>query len=170
MVQTLYYEDVEVGLSASSSEYLVREDELITFAQRWDPMPIHVDRVAAAGSVFGGLIASASHTIAIRFLLFRDIEASQFRFETIAGLGATYRLPSPVRPGDQLRLSWGVIATRAAKSRPDAGIVTMRCEMTNRTGDVVFAEPDGSMLVRRRPRTLEPAIGDTEGTDSAGIG
>ena len=40
-------------------------EEIIAFAQQFDPQPFHVDEDAAAESHFGGLIASGWHTCSV---------------------------------------------------------------------------------------------------------
>ena len=40
------------------------EEEIMEFAGRWDPQPFHIDREAAADSIFGGVVACSSHIIA----------------------------------------------------------------------------------------------------------
>ena len=49
----------------------------------------------------------------------------------------------PVRPDDQLTLRATVLETRASKTRPEMGFVTMLLEMINQTGTVrdVAQEP-----------------------------
>ena len=65
-VTRAYYEDLAVGDAASSAEsFEVLRDEIVAFAQRWDPQPFHLDEAAARDSIFGGLTASAAHVFAI---------------------------------------------------------------------------------------------------------
>jgi acyl dehydratase len=57
-----YFEDLEVGTSATARPYLVTKSEIIQFAKPYDPVPRHIDEEAAARSIFGGLTASSAHT------------------------------------------------------------------------------------------------------------
>jgi acyl dehydratase len=150
MVPELYFEDIEPGMPAYSREYPVTESEIIEYALRWDDRPMHIDREAAARSRFGSLIASASHTLAIRYALFRDIDQRAGELATIAGLGAEYWLPNPVRPGDRLRLRREVTGKRRSRSRPQAGIVTMSLTMSTADGLVVLDEPVARALIACR--------------------
>jgi len=43
----------------------VREAEIVAFAERFDPQPIHADADVADGGPFGGLIASGWHTASL---------------------------------------------------------------------------------------------------------
>lgn len=53
------------GQTMSSSPIKLSEDEIITFAQQFDPQPYHLDRNAAAQSIFGGLCASGWQVAAL---------------------------------------------------------------------------------------------------------
>ena len=59
----LYFEDHEVGQSAAIGSYRFTREAIIAFARDYDPQPFHLDEVAAAASLFGGLCASGWHTV-----------------------------------------------------------------------------------------------------------
>jgi acyl dehydratase len=61
----LYAEDLAVGQRFQLGTYTIGEAELLEFARKYDPVPIHTDPDAAAAGPFGGLIASGFNTIAI---------------------------------------------------------------------------------------------------------
>ena len=61
-----YWDDIIVNEKQRSSLYQVSESEIIDFASRYDPMPIHIDRNYAAANEFGSITASGSHMLAIR--------------------------------------------------------------------------------------------------------
>ena len=67
-------EDLAVGQTFGAGPIEVTEDEVIAFAQKFDPQFFHTDPEAAKNSPFGGLIASGWHTAAITMRLI--IEAS----------------------------------------------------------------------------------------------
>src|SRR5512134_2176816 len=60
-----YFEDYDVGAECILGPIAMREEEIVGFAVRYDPQPIHTDPLAAARGPFGGLIASGWHTIAV---------------------------------------------------------------------------------------------------------
>ena len=43
----LYFEDIEPGQVSRSSTYSVETDEMVEFARRWDPVPMHIDPAVA---------------------------------------------------------------------------------------------------------------------------
>jgi len=50
----LSFEDMEVGSVMECGEHTFTHDEIVEFAERFDPQPFHVDDAAAAASPFGG--------------------------------------------------------------------------------------------------------------------
>ena len=87
---TLYFEDLPVGDRHEVGGYTVSEDEIVEFAEQFDPQPFHVDETAAEDSVFGESVASGPHTPSVRPPVRHAVRhppgtASQIR----AGLGWT---------------------------------------------------------------------------------
>ncbi|WP_084811742.1 MaoC/PaaZ C-terminal domain-containing protein [Gordonia westfalica] len=96
-VGILYAEDLRAGDVFELGTTSATEDEIIEFAKRFDPLPIHVDREAAAAGPFGGIIGSAAHSLA----LYSSLASRVFipRLALVAGKGIeTMRLPNPLRP------------------------------------------------------------------------
>ncbi len=60
-----HFEDYVPGASAVFGPIPMTEADIIEFARRYDPQPIHVDPVAATAGPFGGLIASGWHTVVV---------------------------------------------------------------------------------------------------------
>jgi acyl dehydratase len=60
-----YFDDFVPGQEIELGQRTVSEDEIIAFATQFDPQPFHIDREAAARSIYGGVIASGWHTCAI---------------------------------------------------------------------------------------------------------
>ncbi|MBZ5735331.1 hypothetical protein K8Z61_12575 [Nocardioides sp. TRM66260-LWL] len=123
------------------------EEEIVEFARRFDPLPIHVDVEAATAGHFGGVIASAAHTLA----LYSSLASRRFipRLALVAGKGIdSLRLPAPVRPATRLDAS---IAISEIRMRPERGTADVRCAatMTDEHGDVVLAF-EAIQVVRRR--------------------
>lgn len=145
----MYLEDYVADSVIELGSASVSEDEIIEFAQRYDPQPFHVDPAAAAESAYGGLIASGWHTCA---LTMRAL-ATQY-LSPASSLGSPgideLRWQAPVRPGDVLSVRVTVLDTRASSSKPDRGIVRSRVETINQDGTKVLTMT-AINLVRRRP-------------------
>ena len=142
-----YFEEFEVGDSREAGPYFVSKDEVIQFAKRYDPRPVHIDEAAAARSVFAGLSASAAHTFAIFISLTNKFQPP---VRVIALLGYDeLRLPNAVRPGDNLYLESTTLEKRESKSKPDRGIVRSQGRLRNQKGETVL-QCEFSVLVERR--------------------
>jgi acyl dehydratase len=146
----LYFEDFAVGQTFSSAKPLrVDKADIFDFAGKYDPQPFHLDEVAARQSIFRGLSASGWHTAAMTMRLITD---SDFKAAggTI-GLGFdTMRWPTPVRPGDELRIESEILELRPSQSRPDRGLMKVRTRTLNQNGDIV-QELTANVMVPRRP-------------------
>ena len=64
---------------------------------------------------------------------------------------------APVRPGDELTARGTVLATRASRSRPELGLVSMLYEVFNQSGTCVLTERCTQMLERRETASLAKA-------------
>jgi acyl dehydratase len=144
-----WFEDYPPGRVFAGGPVTVSAAEIIEFARRYDPQPMHTDPAAAERGRFGGLIASGWHTAALMMRLF----ASHFLSpaSSLASPGVDeLRWLAPVRPGDALRLRVTVIEARRSRSKPEQGIVRSLVEVTNQTGEVVMTVRPVS-LIRCRP-------------------
>lgn len=145
---TIHYEDFTPGRVFELGSVDVTEDEIIEFATRFDPQPFHIDREAAAESMFGGIIASGWHTCSMCMRLLVDGLLSD---STSLGSPGTeqIRWTAPVRPGDRLTARSTVEEVRPSSSKPDRGTVTMLTEMLNQDGVVVMTMRGMGMYARR---------------------
>lgn len=143
-----YFEDFSVGEKIHTNEKTLSAEEIIEFAELYDPQPFHVDEKAAAESLYGGIIASGFHTIGTSFRLFIDTGVIG-----TTGMGSpgmdSIRWIKPVRPGDTLRVEAEVIETRASRSEPGRGIVLMEFRTFNQENELVLSMRSVN-LVRRR--------------------
>ena len=142
------YEDFAVGEEFRSPGKTFTEAEIVDFAFRFDPQPIHIDRPAATAGSYGGLIASGWHVVAVAFRLFHMTGVLG-----PASLGSpgieTLRWLKPVRPGDTVRTVVTVADKRPSRSKPDRGIVIVDYRVINQDGEAVMSMR-GVQLVRRR--------------------
>jgi acyl dehydratase len=119
---TLHYEDIEVGEVRELGSYQVSKHELTTFAEQYDPQPIHVNEAAARESIHGGVIASGWYTASVCMRLLVD----GFLNDTVSmgsfGLDEL-RWRAPVRPGDTITARHEITDKRESGSRNDRGYV-----------------------------------------------
>ena len=142
-----FFEDISEDYRSTVGSFSLTEAAVIEFAATWDPQPFHTDPVAAAESVFGGLVASSAHLFAICTRLFADHED---RIQVVAMLGKDkLRLPNPARAGTVLTYETRCIARRESGSRGDAGIVTLADTVTDDWGAVVLTQ-EVTLLVGKR--------------------
>ena len=131
------FAEFHAGQLIEAGPYLVTEDELLQFANAYDPQWFHTDAGAAAEGPFGGLIASGWHTcgIAMRLVALVALEGS----ESFASPGLDYvKWPNPVRPGDSLRLVAKVIEARRSEKRPTLGILRWQWRLINQREQVAL--------------------------------
>lgn len=145
-----WFEDWAVGDVASADRtYVMTEERMIEFAREFDPQPFHTDPEAAVDSVFGGLVASGWHTSAAMMRLITTLLGP-------SSMGAAgideLRWPTPVRAGDELRLTSTVLEKRVSESKPDRGIMRVRQELHNQGDELVFSCVS-IMLLRTRSGT-----------------
>jgi acyl dehydratase len=133
-----YLEDYEVGAVYEYGYATVNADEIVAFAERFDPQAMHVDAQYAATGPFGGLIASGWHTAAIFMRLYADHYLS--RAASLASPGIDeIRWPAPLRPGDTVRIRTTITEARRSRSKPDRGLVRTRGELLNQDGQAVLS-------------------------------
>jgi acyl dehydratase len=144
-----WFEDFAPGDAYEFGEVTVAADEIVDFARRFDPQPMHLDPEAAARGEFGGLIASGWHTAALmmRLLVAHFLPPNA----SLASPGIDeLRWLRPVRPGDVLRLKVRVLEARPSRSRPDRGRLRTLVEVLNQKDEVVMSLK-GTNPMRRRP-------------------
>ena len=62
---TLYLDDLKPGMVLPLGSVRVTREEILEFARRYDPQPIHLDEEAARASIYGGLISSGWLTVSL---------------------------------------------------------------------------------------------------------
>ncbi|AWH94781.1 MaoC family dehydratase [Dietzia psychralcaliphila] len=138
-------DDLTPGDRLELGRLTLTEEEIVGFAEQWDPQWFHTDPEAAAGGHHGGVIASGIHTLAVLQRL--CVESAYSRWAVIAGRGFDrLRFTTPVRPGDTLTGSMYVTEVSPDESR---GRVTLELEMRNQDGAVVLTATMTVFLWRR---------------------
>ena len=131
------FAEFHVGQVIEAGPYLVTEEELLRFAEAYDPQWFHVDPQAAAKGRFGGLIASGWHTCAIAMRL--GVDAALTGSESFASPGVErVRWLGPVRAGDRLSLKIEVTGKRRSEKQPGLGVLAWRWRVFNQSDEEVL--------------------------------
>ena len=138
--QMRYFEDLVIGEEEWGIEEIAVREDMIEYASRYDPWPIHVDEDEARRSPFGGLTASSGYSIGLWYSSGnRGIWNHPDRpVAMIGGIDMRLRYPNPLRPGDRVRSNL-VISSKRLSSKPGRGVVEGTMELVNQTGDVIIA-------------------------------
>ena len=149
-VAKYYWEDFKAGETFPMGERRIEKDEVMAFARDFDPQPFHIDEAAAGQSMYGGLIASGWHTVALVMRMMCDSYLNQSVSLGSPGVD-NVRWLKPVRPGDTIRAQRTVVEARASQSRPDMGLVKSRWEVFNQHSELVMTMEGYGMFQRRNP-------------------
>ncbi len=134
------FDELQLGQEFDFGSITMQLEEILAFARQFDAQPIHLDAVAAAGSIYGGLIASGLHTQSACFG--HVIRSRIFEKISMGGSGMEINWPAPVRPGDEINVSLRIESLTPSRSKPDRGIVK-HCITGRRV-------PDGQVLIEIR--------------------
>ncbi|MGV2977172.1 MaoC family dehydratase [Roseibium alexandrii] len=148
MPDIYHFEDFEPGQVFELGSVTATKDQIIEFAEEFDPQPFHLDEEAGKASMLGGLAASGWHTgsMVMRLLAINLLNKS-------TGQGSPgideLKWQSPVYPGDTLTAKAEVLASKELRSKPDLGIVTFRITATNQNQKQVMFWENPILFLKR---------------------
>ena len=155
MTRQWYFEDFHPGQEIDLGERTVGEEEIIAFARQFDPQPFHIDRAAAAASIYGGVIASGWHTCSLMMRMV--VEGLMGSSSSMGSPGLdSVRWLRPLRAGDTIRVRYLTTQVKASNSKPDRGVVWSRWTATNQHGEEICTI-DGMGMFGRRPGGAQDA-------------
>ena len=144
-----FFEDWQVGdrLSHEIGRTVTETDNLLFTVMTHNPQPLHLDVEAAKASEFGQILVNGTFTFALMVgLSVGDTTLGSL----VANLGYDKLvMPKPVFIGDTLRASSEVTELKASASRPNAGIITFRHELSNQRGEIVCSCLRTALIKRR---------------------
>jgi acyl dehydratase len=151
-----YYEDFVVGdvYEHRPGRTITQNDNIWFTLLTMNTHPLHFDEEYGKASEFGRCIVASPLTVAILV----GMSVSDVSQKTIANLGwKEIRMPHPVFPGDTLYAESEVLEKRESKSRPTAGIVTVRTIGRNQSRMIV-CEFERTMLIPKRGHAVDDKI------------
>ena len=151
-----YFEDFEIGhiYQHRPGRTISEVDNTWFTLLTMNTHPLHFDAEYAKASEFGKLVVNSAFTVS----LVVGMSVSDVSQKAIANLGwKEIKLPAPVFVGDTLYAESEVLEKRESKSRPTAGIVTVRTWGKKSDGTVV-CEFDRNMLIPKRGHGVEDKV------------
>jgi acyl dehydratase len=130
---TRTFEDLTVGEFRRSRTRTISEAEIIEFAKRYDPQWFHSDVELAKGSVFGEVVASGVHLLALWRQLDHEINSD---IDYVCGVGFDdMRLKKALRAGDTIYVTSEIISLEPSKSGKGRGTARTRYAVINQHGE-----------------------------------
>lgn len=156
---TDFFDDIEIGDTLELGDHTFSREEILRFAEQFDPQPFHLSEEAAAQTHFGRLCASGWHTASVFMKLWvaahkKVQEEARAQGQTPAKLGPSpgfedLRWIKPVYVGDTLSYKRVVTGKTESRSRPEWGLVHSDMLAENQDGKLVFSFK-GTVFVERR--------------------
>jgi acyl dehydratase len=145
----IYFEDLVIGAKSAFGRYEVTREEVIEFAQKYDPQAFHLDDEAAAKTHFGRVASSGWHTTAMTMAMIVENMLNTQQ----AGLGSPgvdeLRWLKPVYPGDTLRCETEILEKTQSRSKPEMGSFKSKLMLFNQN-DVAVMHMTSIGLIRVR--------------------
>jgi len=119
MMPSRTFEDLSLGEARRSQSRTITQDEIISFAKLYDPQWFHADAELAKASVFGGVVASGIHVLALWRQMDHDINSD---IDFVCGVGFDdMRLKKALRPGDTIHVTSEIIDLKPSSSGKQRG-------------------------------------------------
>ena len=147
-----YYEDLQVGdvIQHALGRTLTEADNVLFNSLTMNTQPLHINQDFASKTAYGRRIVNGIFTLGVVVgISVTDLTAGTI----VANLGyENVTHPAPMFHGDTLYVETEVVAKRDSRSRPDAGIVTLKHRGKNQDG-VICIEVTRAVLFLKRPAT-----------------
>ncbi|HVC79636.1 MAG TPA: MaoC family dehydratase [Chloroflexota bacterium] len=160
-----FFEDFTVGdlYRHPLGRTVITADNLWFTLLTQNTAPIHFDHHYAAQTEFGRPLVDSTFTLA----LVTGQSVTDISQNVLANLGwDEVRLPHPVYEGDTIYSQSEVLAARESRSRPNAGIVTVRTTGYNQEGVVVITFKRTILVYKRGQAPSIPRLGPREEGES----
>ena len=144
-----YFEDFTVGEILNLPDVAVSREDIVEFAEQFDPQVFHLRDDTPITEFGGGLIASGWQVCA---LFMRLLDDGLLLDSACAGSPGVEHLKwqHAVRPGDHLTGRTTVVETRAWPANPKLGLVRFHHEIFNQHRERTMMM-DNAILFARRP-------------------
>jgi acyl dehydratase len=151
-----HYEDFQIGdiYEHRPGRTITETDNTWFTLLTMNTHPMHFDAEYAKASEFGRCIVCSPFTVALMV----GMSVTDVSQKAIANLGwSDIKLTHPLFAGDTLTCESQVLDKRESKSRPGAGIVTVKTDGYNQDGKLVCTF-NRTMLIAKRGHSVEDKV------------
>ena len=145
-----FFEDVQVGDKTITGTKKITREEIIDFANLYDPQPMHLSDEGGKNSLFGELVASGWHTFTLTMRLV--VDAKPLGETPLIGMKVQdVHLIKPLKPDDEIYAVSEIVSKKESSSKPHVGYASVKT-ITYTTDDQPIAEQVWVILIPKRPQ------------------
>jgi acyl dehydratase len=152
-----FLEDLDVGdvFHSRLGRTVTEADNIWFTCLTLNTNQLHFNDAYAARTLYGKPLVNSTFTLA----LVTGMTVPDTSENAAANLGwDEVTLPAPVFVGDTIWAESEILEVRPSSSRPDVGIVKMRCRGVNQRGEVVVQFKRTFMVYRRDAEAAQPVF------------
>jgi len=144
----MFYEDFAEGQKFVSQERIITSDDIQKFADLTrDFNKLHLDPEFAKSVGFSGPISHGMLTLSFAIGLWHSLDLTNGTTLAFAGL-SNVAFKAPVYPGDKLHIEAQFLSKRDLRSRPEAGLVTLKLVGLN--SEKMVLETELALIIKKR--------------------
>ena len=133
---TMYFDDLKIGMQVQVAPAVIENEKMRSFAETYDPIPLHTDEAYAAQSPFGALIAPG--VMSFMSVWAKYLEQDFLGKELLAGKSTKIEWHKPVYAQDVLHGDAEI--TRLEKRSSRNGLVEITIHAYNQNNMLVLSD------------------------------
>ena len=142
----MYFEEFVLGSITNIEPVIINKEDMLSFANKYDPIPLHTDEEYAKSTIFGSLIAPG--VMSFMSVWAKYLETDLAGDELLAGKSTKIEWFKPVFADDILTSTCTV--SNLTKRNEKNGIVELTFEALNQNGELVLTDVT-EMIVKCKP-------------------
>lgn len=142
----MYFEEFVLGSITNIEPVIINKEDMLSFANKYDPIPLHTDEEYAKSTIFGSLIAPGVMSFMSVWAKYLEIDLAGD--ELLAGKSTKIEWFKPVFADDILTSTCTV--SKLTKRNEKNGIVELTFEALNQNGELVLTDVT-ELIVKCKP-------------------
>ena len=132
----MYFEEFVLGSITNIEPVIINKEDMLSFANKYDPIPLHTDEAYAQSTIFGNLIAPGVMSFMSVWAKYLEIDLAGD--ELLAGKSTKIEWFKPVFADDVLTSTCTI--SNLTKRNEKNGIVELTFEVFNQNGELVLTD------------------------------